>query len=426
MDAVGVEQRLGGGIVALRLDALHLGEECPHAAPERLCVGHDVIRLPVASAHLDRLRVGHQPADDHLPVAHVVFFDLRALADAPQLHERVACVRLVLRPDDLVVVRGSQQAELDQLRIREEVEGHEIRARLFERRKLLLEHALRIALESLLHFSRRMPDHLVHVGRELAGEGAPFRRARDFLRRPGELGPERRQRRLVVGLVDVREGDGLAAVPLAHPLIVRQVDAHRCDRARIADLDDDVDRVGGDALDAGFPIGRVPRHAVLEPLRVLRQLLNFGGLLAVDVEDQALPGALHAAGVEVDLDEPVDGVHRGRLVLDPGDVVRDAVGGLAAPVERHQRPEGVGHGRRGEGDGRFEMRDDRGNLRAVASLLAVDLFDERAVVLLHQPGVQRIPLGEALHVLHGDAGVKVVRAGGKDVLAGRRCFGRDH
>ena len=59
-------------------------------------IDHDVERLAVAFPHVDRLGVGHQPAHDHLPVAHVVFFDLRAFAHAAQLHQRVARVAFVL------------------------------------------------------------------------------------------------------------------------------------------------------------------------------------------------------------------------------------------------------------------------------------------------------------------------------------------
>ena len=84
--------------------------------------------------------------DDHLPVAHVVFFDLRALADAAELDERVARVAFVFGADDLVVVRLVDQPELDELRVGQEVERDEIGARLLERRVLLLQHRLRVAL----------------------------------------------------------------------------------------------------------------------------------------------------------------------------------------------------------------------------------------------------------------------------------------
>ena len=71
---------------------------------------------------------------------------------------------------------------------------------------------------------------------------------------------------------------------------------------------DDVDRVGDDAGDVGLAVLRVIRHVVFEPLRVVGELLDALGLLPVHVEDDAFPRALDAARIEVDLDEPVDGV----------------------------------------------------------------------------------------------------------------------
>ena len=77
-----------------------------------------------------------QPAHDHLPVAHVVFLDLRAFANAAQLHQRVAGVGLVLGADDRVMVGGREDAELDELRVGDEIEADEIGAPFFERREL--------------------------------------------------------------------------------------------------------------------------------------------------------------------------------------------------------------------------------------------------------------------------------------------------
>ena len=185
-----------------------------------------------------------------------------------------------------------------------------------------------------------------------------------FLRRPRELAAELGQRRLVVGLVDVRQRHRLAAVALADRLIVRQVDADRRDRPRVAGFDDDVDGVGGDAVDALLAVLRIPRHAILEPLRVLGDLLDLRRLLAVDVEDQRFPRALDAARVEVDLDEAVDRVDRRRLVLHPGDVVRLAVRVVAGLVERDRAraaPRAIGSVANGIAASR--CRDDRGDLR---------------------------------------------------------------
>ena len=112
---------------------------------------------------------------------------------------------------------------------------------------------------------------------------------------------------------------------------------------------------------------------------LLGELLDLGGLLVVDVEDQRFPRALDAARVEVDLDEAVDRVDRRRLVLHPGDVVRLAIARLAGPVERDQRAQRLRHRLGRERNRRFEVLDDRGDLRAVAAADAVDLFDELAV-----------------------------------------------
>ena len=54
----------------------------------------------------------------------------------------------------------------------------------------------------------------------------------------------------------------------------------------------------------------IPGHAVLEPLRVVRERSDPPGLFLVHVEDDRLPRPFDAARVEVDLDEAVDGVYR--------------------------------------------------------------------------------------------------------------------
>ena len=101
-------------VVALGLDALHFGQQPARAFAERRGVHHHVVRLAVAPPHVDRVGVRHQPVDDHLAVAHVIFFDRRALAHAPQLHERIARVGLVLGLHDLRLMLGRQQPDLAQ------------------------------------------------------------------------------------------------------------------------------------------------------------------------------------------------------------------------------------------------------------------------------------------------------------------------
>jgi len=100
----------------------------------------------VALTHLDGRRVGHEPVHDRLTVAHVVFFDVRAFTNTAQLHQRVAGVRLVLGQHDVRLMLGRQQPALRDLRLADEVQRHQIRPRFFERRVLLLEHELRLAV----------------------------------------------------------------------------------------------------------------------------------------------------------------------------------------------------------------------------------------------------------------------------------------
>ena len=161
---------------------------------------------------------------------------------------------------------------------------------------------------------------------------APHRSARaDFVRAPRELAAELARRRLLVGLGDVRERHRLAAVGLANVLVVGQVDADRRDGPGIARLDDDLDRPRRDAGDLRLAPARIPGHPILEPLRVSRDGLHGRGLLGMDVVDERLPRALHAARVHVDLDEPVDRVHVRVGVGHPGDVVARA-GRSVSPV----------------------------------------------------------------------------------------------
>ena len=102
----------------------------------------------------------------------------------PELHNRVARIPLVLGADDVGLILLHQEAELDQLGIRQEVQRDQIGARLFQRRKLLFERRLRIALQLLVNFAGGMPDHLVHVRRQLAGQCAPLGASLRFLGRP--------------------------------------------------------------------------------------------------------------------------------------------------------------------------------------------------------------------------------------------------
>ena len=270
-----------------------------------------------------------------------------------------------------------------------------------------------------------MTDHLVHVGGELARERPELLGALRLFRRPRELAAHRPRRRSIVGLVDVRQRHRLAAVLLADLLVVRQVDADRRHGAGVAGFDHHVDGVGDNALDAGLAVLRLPRHAILEPLRVGGDGLDALRLVLVDVEDQPFPRALHAARIEVDLDEAVDGVDRRVLVLHPRDVVGLAIGFRAGAIELDQRVERLGHRRFGERLRGLEVLDDLGDVAAVLLVDTVDLFLEFAL-LLHEPRVESVLFGETFQVGHRHVRVQVVGARLEDVLAGtRRLVGDD-
>ena len=91
-------------------------------------------------------------------------------------------------------------------------------------------------------------------------------------------------------------------------------------RAGIAGFHDHGNRVRGDALDVLLLELVGPRHAVLEPLCVLGEVFDRLGLLLVQKAHDGLPRALLAAGIHVDLDEPVDRIDGVLRVLHPRDV----------------------------------------------------------------------------------------------------------
>ena len=114
-----------------------------------------------------------QPVHDRLAVAHVIFFELRAFADAPQLHQRVARVGFVLGLHDRLLLVGRHQADRRQVRIGHEVQRHQIGARLLERRVLLLQQILRRHRDVIGHAARAVAEHLVNLGGQLARQTRP-------------------------------------------------------------------------------------------------------------------------------------------------------------------------------------------------------------------------------------------------------------
>ena len=281
---------------------------------------------------------------------------------------------------------------------------------------LLLQQLLRLGGDALGHASRAVAQDLVDLGGQLAGGRAPALGSGELGVVPGELVAVLVGGAALVGLGDVRQRDRLAAVDLADALVVGQVDADRGDRSGIPGFDHHVDRGGGHPQYHRLSIGRGNRHPVLEPLGLLGEPADARGLLDVDVVDQALPCALDAAGVHVDLDEAVHRVDGRVGGLDPGDVERDAVGVFAGAIPVDQRGQGRGECRRGQRNRRLEVAHDPRQLGPVAAAGAIHLLDQPAV-LFHQPRVERVALLEALEIGLGHAGVEIVGAVAQDVAA---------
>src|SRR4029079_458311 len=190
--------------------------------------------------------------------------------------------------------------------------------------------------------------------------------------RPRELAPELGERRSVVRLVHVRQRHRLAPVSLADALVVREGDTDARHGAGVAGFDDDVDGVGGDATNAFLAVSRIPRHAILEPLRRSWELPGACRLVWVDVVPEPFPGTLDASGVHVYLDEPVDGVNGRVPIPQPRDVVRDPIGVIAGFVEPDQSAKLRGHLLRRVRNGGLEMLHDPADVLVVFAADPVD------------------------------------------------------
>ena len=175
VDAVGVEQLGGRRIVALGLDALHFGEQPADALAKRRRIHHHEERLAVALTALDGLGVGDEPVDDHLAHAHVRLLDLRAGRGRAGAAQRVARVALRTPHARCPPGRPPAQAELRGFWIGDEVQPNQIGPRFLERREVLLDGTPRACRsDAVRELARRVADRLVHVGRDLAGQGAPL------------------------------------------------------------------------------------------------------------------------------------------------------------------------------------------------------------------------------------------------------------
>ena len=197
-----LEERHGLVVPPLGLDALHQGQHASDTGTEGLDVDDHVERAALACASVDRRRVRHQPVHDGLAIAHVIFLEMRTPPHAPQLHERVARVALVLGQHDIGLVLGLDQAEVDHHGIGDEVQGDEVGPGFLEGRVLLAQHRLRRA-DAWCHASGAMADHLVKARGQLAGQRLPPLGPRALVRGPAELLAQAVRLRPFVGLDDV-------------------------------------------------------------------------------------------------------------------------------------------------------------------------------------------------------------------------------
>ena len=186
--------------------------------------------------------------------------------------------------------RGTRPSSTE-IRIGHEVQRDEIGARFFDRRVLLLQQLLRLrrAAHRPCGPSRaRAPRGSRSSARRQTRPTAP--RARPLPRRPAELLPvARRACDFSYASMTFDERHRLAAVLLANALIVRQVDADRRHRPRVAGFDDHFDRARGDAAAPSACGTADPRHAILEPLRVRRRACGSSRSSRVGRSRRALP-----------------------------------------------------------------------------------------------------------------------------------------
>ena len=169
----------GRVVVALGLDALHLGEQPADAVAEglrrrssrsRSCRRASAPRSPSCSPSAS----GRSSGGCACGLLRSACPRGRAAA-APA---RCACSSRTRRARSRRDPRPATRPSSTSLRIGQEVQRDEIGARLLERRELLLERGLRVAVQPLGDLARAVADHLVHVRRQLAGEARSTSSAR--------------------------------------------------------------------------------------------------------------------------------------------------------------------------------------------------------------------------------------------------------
>ena len=197
MHAVGFEQLLRGRVVPFGLDALHFREQpaTPSGTPSR---------PPSRNTSCRRASAARSPRVFAISQCTIIW-RLRMWSSSICVPSRTrrSCTSAVLAYASYSACTtsscssGSDEAQLHELVVRQKIQRHQVRARLFERGVLLLQHRLRAAVQPVGHLPGRVADHLVEIGGELADERAATSRARaassgvheNSVRKPGSIAP---------------------------------------------------------------------------------------------------------------------------------------------------------------------------------------------------------------------------------------------
>ena len=229
-----------------------------------------------------------------------------------------ARVVLVLGPHDVIVVLGADQPHLDELRVGKKIQRHEIGARFLDGGVLLLQHRLRRASEAVRASS---PTH---------GRSPRADRSRARARSPAT------SRARATSSGDHENSlRNPASIERSYASFTLEIDTDllpycsrtSCSFGRLMPIG-----VTGPAspvsmttsmtfavIPCTFSLQYCGSHGMRSSNHCASagELLDGGGLGRVHVIDERFPRAFHAAGVEIDLGEPVDRIDRRRSCRRP-------------------------------------------------------------------------------------------------------------
>ena len=201
-------------------------------------------------------------------------------------------------------------------------------------------------------------------------------------------------RRLVVGAGKVTYGNALAAILLAHPVTVGQVDADGTAGVEVAAQNGSHDDLCRHASALLLLESWVDGRVVLEPLCVAAQCLSALRGVEVGEVGVSLPRSLQPEWVAVHLGESVGEVHAVACILHPLDGVLVERIEVAGAIEVDECSDYVSLlFALGKWESQFEVLDDMADGVAVESTLLPYEFEELSVVLLHQTAVHAVHYG---------------------------------